>query len=596
MITFVSLGMRAGLFVGVAATVVLGAAGCEVPATQALVLIDTDLDPGAGEIDQFGVLVAGPDGQTVHEQVFDLSGAGAVALPASFGVAPSDRDPDRQVTVEAWALFEEGEIFRTRAVTRFVEHRATRLDMFLARRCRTEARYCPEDQTCTAEGCVPVDVDERDDEGSGGVPGPVSDWAVSFPFAQRDPRQAFPYVATDRDGNVFLAGYALGGLVFDGQSEGGGDRAFGFAAALDSAGNHRWHALITPDADDPSAFVMVVGIGVDAAGVHVAGHVAGAVDFGGAWASSVGAPLTLFVATFDPLSGSVEVDTWTAGDVLFATDFEAGPAGLVLTGTFQGTLQLDRPHEAASTLGFVAVLDGEHDVQWSCTLPSSATPVEVSLGDGGEVLVGALLTETLWGQELGSGGPLVASLGEGPDRNCEAPPWVHRPGTPAPWRLFDLAAGRGGPAALVGDNMGRMSLGDDSLPGVGGLDVLLERLDTDGMAVSGFFDGAMGDDSATAVSMDRLGRVAVSGYVSGVFTQLPGTSPYVGGAADAFVVGVGPDGEHLWTQTFGSTDHENATDVVLDAATGSVVVAGVTQGTIDSLGIAPGMFVRRFVP
>jgi len=145
-----------------AVALVAGAAGCESPATQLVVVVDTDyavpgemgivrarvLDGEGGEVSSAEFTLVGEDGGETETRF---------RVPFSFAVVPIDDDPGRRVTVEVDGLTRtEGFLVGRRARTGFVEGETLRLPMFLTSAC--EGVTCPEGQTCAEGGCESEEV------------------------------------------------------------------------------------------------------------------------------------------------------------------------------------------------------------------------------------------------------------------------------------------------------------------------------------------------------------------------------------------------------------------------------------------------------
>ncbi len=125
--------------------------GCTREPTQLVVVLDSDLAVPS-ELDALQVHV---EGRGVEESrgPFSLEGIGREELPVSFGVAPEGRDAGRSVTVRLSGWLDGVERLSTFARTGFVAHERLRLDLFLARRCLTDAPECAPGQTCGEDGC-----------------------------------------------------------------------------------------------------------------------------------------------------------------------------------------------------------------------------------------------------------------------------------------------------------------------------------------------------------------------------------------------------------------------------------------------------------
>jgi hypothetical protein len=137
--------------------IALAAVACERPATQLIVVVDTDYAvPGelgfvrAVVRDEAGVVSSSLE----RELVSGTPSEGQAEVPCSFAVVPKDGDAERTVIIEI-----EGRRSRAgaplvarRAVTGFRKGKTLLLRMFLAERCEDET--CGADLTCSEDGCV----------------------------------------------------------------------------------------------------------------------------------------------------------------------------------------------------------------------------------------------------------------------------------------------------------------------------------------------------------------------------------------------------------------------------------------------------------
>jgi hypothetical protein len=159
----------------------------QVPATQLVVVVDTNLTPMQG-LENVRVTLQAPEGTTLSERIFDVAPVGPVALPFSFGVVPENNDPNRRVRVIAQARTGRQTVLVQRsALTGFVEGRVLRLPLFLPDTCL--GLDCPTGTTC--RGDAPVCVSDTVEparlaesptsprgEFDGGATLPLSDGAV----------------------------------------------------------------------------------------------------------------------------------------------------------------------------------------------------------------------------------------------------------------------------------------------------------------------------------------------------------------------------------------------------------------------------------
>jgi len=116
---------------------------------------------------------------------------------------------------------------------------------------------------------------------------------------------------------------------------------------------------------------------------------------------------------------------------------------------------------------------------------------------------------------------------------------------------------------------------DTTLGGSG--DAFLAKLSPDGAHLWSTYLGGSAGDGGRGVAVDGAGNVLVagltnsSGWVSGGFD-----TSYNGGAHDAFVAKLSPEGAHLWSTYLGGSWIESGRDIAVDGV-GNVVVTGYTN-------------------
>ena len=144
--------------------------GCDAPATQLVVLVDTDFEVNES-MAVVRATVLDDEGSPVSSHEFSLAddaesdpGPARVSMPFSFAVVPVGDDASRRVTVVVEGLGGTGDVLVQRvAVTGFVEEQTLALPMFLARSCRLDGGLvCPEGQTCTEAGCQDQEISPED--------------------------------------------------------------------------------------------------------------------------------------------------------------------------------------------------------------------------------------------------------------------------------------------------------------------------------------------------------------------------------------------------------------------------------------------------
>lgn len=138
------------------------ALSCRQPATQLVVLVDTDYEVPA-QLSDLRVRIEDPDGVEIGLSDLSLNGRGEsqpprFGVPLSFGIVPVGGDATRRVRITVTGLAPGGlELVSRRARTGFLANRSLLLPMFLLRSC--EGVVCGPEMTCERGGCVPDEVD-----------------------------------------------------------------------------------------------------------------------------------------------------------------------------------------------------------------------------------------------------------------------------------------------------------------------------------------------------------------------------------------------------------------------------------------------------
>lgn len=564
------------------AALVIAAAGCEVTATQLLVFVQTDLDREAGEIDAFDLTVRGPDLEPVplEQDQFSLD---EVSLPASFGVAPRGRDSSRTVQVEVGARLDERALFTTRAHTSYVEHERLRLDMFLARRCRTEGPACEAlGLTCDQDGC-------RDPDELPATPDLTrlpAEWSAAFDAPNLDTLVADSIrVAVDGASNVVVAGSFTDAISIGGHDhEDQGSRA-GFVIRLPPEGGApQWHQHLH---SDDTGFVDVLGLAVDPAtgSTTLVGTFQGELVAGELRRPAAG-DQDGFVASLDAAGNVVDVQTYGSADskVVFE-DVALGSAGAVaVTGAFHGSVRfgevrLDNPADGPSLA--VAVLGGP--TPFACSI-AERIGYGVALGPDGRAHVAA-----------GTVGSTVSLLSFAED--CS---------------VVDLSLGGSlfsttrvevdpGGRVVLGAGMSEAGLVDgDELDGAhGGTDGLVVSFDAEGSFEWRRYLGAEGQDDLHDLAIDRFGTVYAVGSLNGTarVDGWPDELAHAGGS-DGMAAAFAADGTTLWARSFGGEDRDHLSGIAYDPATGAVIVVGLDTGpaVFGTEELPAGVVVYRFVP
>jgi hypothetical protein len=365
-------------------------------------------------------------------------------------------------------------------------------------------------------------------------------------------------VATDRDGNVIIAGKADGEFPFDPA----GLRSEAFVAKYSSAGVLLW-AHKSPATGNLVNGDEANGVGTDAAGnIYVVGLTAGTLP---GQISAGHSDVT--VIKYDP-----------AGTLLWARQFGSdradwGQAAAVdaggnvfIAGHTQGQLPLQAPGVGRDF--FIAKFDTNGNRLWIRQTPSSGGTGD----DGNGVAVDAAGNAYMTGSDERPGrDPFVAKYD--PDGTLV---WISHIRTPAPGDGYAVAvAGDGQTIYLTG-----RTYADFALPGFpkqnrfccGQYDAFVARMDGNGVLQWArnlqpeIVNGAYFDARGLSISTDTSGSVAfITGWTTGV---MPGQAS--NGAEDIFIARYESNGNRTWVKQLGAdipatgarNDHGRAITIV----------------------------------
>jgi hypothetical protein len=323
-------------------------------------------------------------------------------------------------------------------------------------------------------------------------------------------------VATDRAGNVIVAGYFNGTADFGGDSLTSAGANEIFIARYSPAGAHLWSKRFGGTGSD-----MAYTVAVDAAGNIVVGGLFWAtVDFGGGPLTSAGS-YDVFVAKYSPTG----VHLWSksfGGAALEALGGVAvDPAGNVLVaGGFKNTADFGTGPIASA---------GDYDIFVTKFSPTGSN---------------------IWVRTFG---------GTDTDRACS------------------IAADASGNVILAGNFRSTVNFGGGALTNADAADLFLAKLSSTGQHVwsKQFAGSAIYSELAKAVAVDPSGNVLVTGSCfssldlgGGPVVNAPGAGTY-----DVFVAKFTAGGAHVWSKCTGGL-FDDAGNAITADANGNVIVAG----------------------
>ncbi|WP_437713879.1 hypothetical protein WMF45_48175 [Sorangium sp. So ce448] len=160
--------------------------------------------------------------------------------------------------------------------------------------------------------------------------------------------------------------------------------------------------------------------------------------------------------------------------------------------------------------------------------------------------------------------------------------WSKNFGDASPQVALDAAVTSNDDVVVVGRIEGTVSFGPSILAAMG-RDAFLAKLD--GMTGYPLWGKAFGNIEYSSeiefagVALDHKGNIVVAGHAVGTIAL--GPSPWLRAEeADAVVGAYDPDGEYLWSRSYGATEAQRAGRVVVDPA-GNVLVVGHFETAID---------------
>ncbi|WP_437732433.1 hypothetical protein [Sorangium sp. So ce1335] len=347
-------------------------------------------------------------------------------------------------------------------------------------------------------------------------------WSKRFGGSGAETLNGLALTPTD---DVVIGGTFYGSFMFGNATLSSTHALDSFVGTLDKDGVPRWARQIGDAADQ-----TLRSIAVDRTGnIVIAGYFSGSLVCSAppvpVCATSAG-QTDIFVRKYDP-SGAV---LWTRiyGDSSgqFATGVAVDAEGSVfLTGRYYGTLTIGSRQVRNNGLGtnlFVAKLDSGGNGVW--------------LSDYGDT-----------SSQAGNG----------------------------------IAAAPSGAVIVTGTYTGSLAFGPaGTLPTNDVQTAFVVSLAPDGTPVWARWFAGDGPQESASVVADAESNIIVTGSVQGVVDLGGGALPG-GGGFDAFVVKLDPEGNHLWGKVLGAAGNQKSNAAAITADTGVILLCGAAEGTID---------------
>ncbi len=280
--------------------------------------------------------------------------------------------------------------------------------------------------------------------------------------------------------------------------------------------------------------------------------------------------------------------TWSLGfgdtESQLCYDVKADAAGdVVICGRFQGTVDFGAGPltSAGGWDAYVAKFDASGTCLWSLGFgdPDNQFANSVVFDSWGNVILSGYYLSNI---DLG-GGPLPSSG----SYDCfvakydagGAHLWSRRYGDADGEVFWGCAADAAGNIVLTGRYLATIDFGGGPLVSAGGLDVFVVKLDPNGNHIWSNSYGDPDSQYGNGVAVDAAGNVVITGYFHGTVDF--GSGPLVNtGYFDVFVAKYDAAGNGLWSRGIGDDDYQYGIHVAVDAA-GGVLVAGYFQGAAD---------------
>jgi hypothetical protein len=392
-------------------------------------------------------------------------------------------------------------------------------------------------------------------------------------------------VSVDGSGNILLGCRFQGALTFADNIKlnttvaGAWD---GCVVKLDPDGAPLWGRAF--GATDTHSVLGKTGGGpvADAQGnVFVSTNFQGTADLGGGPLTSGMGGYDFAIARFSPSGQHAWSKVFGGQGQQQLIPLVSSPDGyLFAAGTFEGAL--DSAMSAGSYDAWAGRLDPDGNLGWVRAYGDAAIQGiynAAATPDGGVVLVGGFegtMSFTGGDSLVSTGGfdAFVAKLDAGGNHQ-----WSRSFGDAnSIVQMMVTAAPNGDILVLLGTDQ-VVDFGGGPLDTVAGIDLVVARLDGNGSHLWSKRFGAQEEQFGLGVQVDSRGCIVVASEVKGSIDF--GGGPLVSaGDSDVVVAKLDPDGNHVWSQRFGSAGLQQVTTMAVDG-NDDILLAGGFEGTLD---------------
>ena len=128
-----------------------------------------------------------------------------------------------------------------------------------------------------------------------------------------------------------------------------------------------------------------------------------------------------------------------------------------------------------------------------------------------------------------------------------------------------------------------INFGGGTLNNAGGNDIFLAKFDSNGNHLWSKRFGGSNEDYGMSVSTDNLGNVYITGYFRSSTIEFGGgvLTNTNAGTDEIFLAKFDSDGKHLWSKSFGGSNHDDGASVAVDNSGNVYITGSFRSSTID---------------